>query len=365
MPTTIEEPRVSTRRYSGNNKMSKTTKAPLLGKIKEHDLTKTAIFTGAGVDPDGLACGLGQSMIVESLGGKATIFYRGSFNRPQNKTVRQILGLQVKPESEFSADDQWTCIISVDGPSGVCPIIPDFIIDHHEQGDAASVGSDVRLQGSCSSIIWEYTMEAGIDYNTEEGAKLAAALAIGIITDTRVGGEESCSNLDYEALAYCLCHKDPKAYQDMLNYPLPAYYHELHALGWQNAQPQRDVFITGLGPIPEGRSGVISDLAEKFAQTSGCTTSLVFAEVEGKLIASCRSSNMSLNVDEFMKELFGDKAGGKRGAGGAIVELPQLLKGLPPEMNEQLFKSISDALVHKALKLAGDGVRESPDGPRA
>ena len=110
-------------------------KAPLLEAIKKFDLSKTAIFTGAGVDPDGLACGLGMSMIVELLGGKAVIFHQGTFNRPQNKTVRQILGLQIKPVSEVddAGDGEWTCKISVDGPAGVCPLLPDFIIDHHEQ----------------------------------------------------------------------------------------------------------------------------------------------------------------------------------------------------------------------------------------
>jgi nanoRNase/pAp phosphatase (c-di-AMP/oligoRNAs hydrolase) len=335
-------------------------KAPLLEAIKKHDLGKTAIFTGAGVDPDGLACGLGMSMIVELLGGKATIFHQGTFNRPQNKTVRQILGLQIHPVSEMS-DEGWTCLISVDGPTGVCPETPDFIIDHHEQDGKPNIGSDVRLQGSASSIVWEYAVEAGIDFTTEEGSKLASAFAIGIITDTRVGGEESCSDLDYDALAFCLRHKDVKAYQDMLNYPLPAYYHDYYALGWSKKVIERDVFVTGLGNIPVARSGVISDLAEKFAQTSGCTTALVFAFVDGKLMASCRSSNMSLNVNEFIKELCGS-GGGKRGAGAATVdlpaELPALLTGLPETLNSTLYQSIGDALVHKAMQLAGDGVRE-------
>jgi nanoRNase/pAp phosphatase (c-di-AMP/oligoRNAs hydrolase) len=347
-------------------------KAPLLAQIKEHDLSKTAIFTGAGVDPDGLASGLGMSMIVELLGGKATTFHRGTFNRPQNKTVRQILGLQIKPVSEFADDDDWTCVISVDGPAGVCPATPDYVVDHHEQSGDAKVGSDIRLQGSASSIIWEYAVEAGIDFTTEDGAKLAAAIAIGIITDTRVGGEESCSDLDYDALAFCLRHKDAKAYQDMLNYPLPAYYHDYYAIGWGKRDGsvgkviERDVFVSGLGNIPAARSGVISDLAEKFAQTSGCTTALVFAFVEGKLMVSCRSSNMSLNVNEFIKELCGpDAGGGKRGAGAATidlpVELPTLLTGLPDNLNGTLYQSIGDALVHKAMQLAGDGVREDEE----
>ena len=100
---------------------TKTKKrAPLLGTIENLDLTRVAIFTGAGVDPDGLACGMVMNAIVEKFGGKADIFYRGTFNRPQNKTAREILGLNV---NSFSKQDwknhHYTAIISVDGPGEV------------------------------------------------------------------------------------------------------------------------------------------------------------------------------------------------------------------------------------------------------
>ena len=330
----------------------------ILGVIKGFDLKNTAFFSGAGVDPDGLASSEVARQIVERAGGKATVFFRGSFNRPQNKTMRQSLGLVLKSMEEFSVADGYTCIISVDGPSGVCPVQPDFIVDHHDQTDPATHGNDVRLIGSCSAIMWQYAIEEGIDFVCEEGAKLATALAIGIITDTQNGAVDSASDLDYEALAFCLKHKDNKLYREILNYPQPRYYNDLYAVGWENRTEEQAVLITGLGDLPAGRSGAVSDLAEKYQRTDGVSTTVTFAMVDGDIMASARSSNSSLNVDEFMKTIFGT-GGGKRGAGAAFVKLPALFKDLPTDIRGKLAKAIGAAITHKALQIAGDGVRES------
>lgn len=333
-----------------------TDQAPLLDQLKQADLTETAIFSGAGVDPDGLASMLAMSMIVSKLGGNPTGFYKGTFNRPQNRTMQQVLGLQPKPMKHFKAED-YTCVISVDGPSGVCPVVPNFIIDHHNQGEPASIGNDVRLQGSCASILWEYAQAAEIDWGTEDGARLATAIAVGIKTDTKDGSEESTSDLDYEALSFCLRHKDNKLYKEILNYPRPAYYIDMLVLGWENKRIEGTVLVTGLGIIPKARSGVISDLAEKYLEQDGISTAIVFAQVEGNIDISVRSNNSSLNVDEFVKAAFGC-GGGKRGAGRAYMAIP-LFAGLPDDIAERLCASIYEAVVHKALMYAGDGVTRS------
>lgn len=330
----------------------------ILKQIKEYDLSNTAIFSGAGVDPDGLASSEVARQIVERAGGKATVFYRGSFNRPQNKTMRQSLNLILRAEDEYDSKDGYTCIISVDGPAEVCPVIPDFIIDHHESGAPAKIASDVRPIGSCSAIMWQYAKEEGIDFVSEDGARLATALAIGIMTDTQSGAVDSASDLDYEALSFCMRHKDNKLYREILNYPQPRYYNELFSVGWANRVEEQAVLVTGLGDLPSGRSGAVSDLAEKYHRTDGVSTSVTFAMVDGNIMASARSSNTSLNVDEFMKTIFGS-GGGKRGAGAAFVELPALFKDLPPEIREQLASAIGAAITHKALQIAGDGVRDT------
>lgn len=352
MSIELEERKVTTRRYREGKMESKM----ILNEILQHDLSKTAIFSGAGVDPDGLASAEVMRKIVEMHGGEATVFYKGSFNRPQNKTMRQSLNLILRPTKDFSEVEGYTCIISVDGPSNVCPITPHFIIDHHEQTAPALVANDVRMIGSCSAIMWKYAVEAGIDFLTEDGSLLATALAIGIMTDTGTGAVESSSALDFEALADCLKHKDNKTYKEILNFPEPAYYNDYHSIGWANKVEEQAVLITSLGNLPSGRSGVISHLAEKYHRTDGYSTAVVFGIIDGSIVASMRTSNTSLSADEFMKTVFGT-GGGKRGAGAAVVSLPDLFRDLPEKIREQVATAISSAITHKALQIAGDGFR--------
>lgn len=333
--------------------MSKTTL--ILSTIVKSDISKTAIFSGAGVDPDGLASAEVFKRIIERHGGEATIFYSGSFSRPQNRTMRQALNLVVKSVNEFEPSG-FTCIISVDGPASVCPIEPDFIVDHHEQTDPAKVASDVRIIGSCSAIAWEYAIEDDIDFTNEDGSLLATALAIGIMTDTGNGAVETSSPLDFEALAFCLKHKDNKTYKEILNYPEPAYYNDYQSIGWANRVEEQAVLITSLGDLPQGRSGVISYLAERYQRTDGHSTAVVFGIVNGNIVASMRTSNSSLSADEFMRTVFGS-GGGKKGAGAAVVELPDLFKNLPEKIRTQVADAIASAITHKALQIAGDGSR--------
>lgn len=336
-------------------------KAPLLKQILESDLSRVAIFSGAGVDPDGLASQATMDAIIRAHSDKSEVFkfYRGTFDRPQNKTMRQTLGLEVQPESNFVGLHQqkpFTCIISVDGPTAVCPTSPHFIIDHHEQSGAAEIGNDVRMIGSASAILWEYAMEAGINFESEEGAKLATAIAIGIMTDTKNGGSPNSSPLDFEALGFVLTHKDAKLYDELQNYPKPSYYNDMFVLGWQNKVQHGTVLVTGLGPLPKQRCGVISDLAEKYAETEGVTTAVVCAIVDNDIEISVRSSNNSLNVHEFVQSAFGS-GGGKRGAGRAVVKMPLLFQNLREDHNTMLWQAAQAIIIDKALRAAGDGAR--------
>jgi len=340
----------------------------ILKMISESNLEKVCIFSGACVDPDGLASQMIMAAIIKKINPTAEIFkyHRKSFSHPQNKTMRQSLGLDVKSEDDpifgFEAqnteESPFTCAISVDGPSSVCPVVPDFIIDHHEQSEPATTASDVRLIGSASAILYEYAIEAEVDFTTEEGAKLATALAIGVMTDTNNFGTPNSSDLDYKASAFALEHKDAKLFNEIKNYPKPSYYIDLLSLGWEKRRQSGAVLVTGVGVIPRQRSGVISDLAEKYAELDGISTAVVGAIIkdEGNIEISVRSSNNSLNVDEFVRQAFGS-GGGKRGAGAAKIVLPPILKQIREEHSEQLWELARAVIIDKALQAAGDGER--------
>lgn len=322
----------------------------MLTKIREADLEKIAIFSGF-VDPDGLSSMYTLAAILEMWGHNPTCFYRGSFSRPQNKIMRQVLGLNPKHESEFNADD-YTCVISVDGPSQVCPVIPDFIIDHHEQGEPAKICSDIRFIGSCAAIIVEYAKEAELDFSNENGQRLATALAIGIKTDTRDFIAESASKLDFQNYAYVLSYKDNKLFKEILNYSVPHYYHELFVQGWANKEIENSVLVTGIGSIPESRRGAISYLADEYVQTENISTAVVFAMINGAIDISVRSSNSALNVDEFVRIAFG-KGGGKWGAGRSRIDMP-LFENIPQELSDELFNACFKIVKHKTLTFTGD-----------
>lgn len=341
---------ISTAKVS-DEKEPKGGKARLLSKFKEADLSKVAIF-GGPVDPDGIASMYTLANILETtFGVTPTCFYRGNFSRPQNRLLRQVLGLNPKPESEFVCGD-YTCTISVDGNASVCPVVPDFIIDHHEQTIPAKIASDVRMIGSCSAIIWEYAMEAGLDFTSEYGHKLATALAIGIKTDTREGAVDSASELDYTALAFCLSNKDNNLYKEIVNCSVPVYYHELFVKGWENKVIENSVLVTGIGSLPASRQGAIAYLADQYAQTEGIYTAVVFAMIDGVIDISVRSSNPALNVNDFVKTAFGG-GGGKPGAGRVQIPTP-LFENIPEDLSAKLFSACFEIVKHKALTIAGD-----------
>jgi nanoRNase/pAp phosphatase (c-di-AMP/oligoRNAs hydrolase) len=329
-----------------------TLKAPLLPFLREADLTKTAVFSGHGVDPDGLSSQAIMGALVEMLGGRSHPFYRGSFNRPQNITMRQVLGLRPQHESDFNHEDGWTCVISVDGPASACPTIPDFIIDHHEQNEDPKIASDVRFIGATAAIMWEYAMEIGLNFDDEFGSKLATALCIGIKTDTKDGTIDSASALDYEALAFCLSKKDNELYKQILNFPKPLYYNDLFVVGWKNKTIEGSFLVTGLGIIPESRGGVVSDIAERFSEVDGIRTTVVVAMVNGSIDISVRSTNSSLDVNEFVRKAFG-VGGGKVGAGRALIPI-SLFENLPKDLSLELWDTLYKIVKLKALAFTGD-----------
>ncbi len=319
-------------------------------------------------------------MIVKHLNPEACVYeyYRGDWDRPQNRTMRELMDLDPQPYDIIEVGGlqprgvgiNFTTVFSVDGPPSVCFRRPHFVIDHHKQSkfdkpdkseELRPTESDVRMIGACSSIMWEYCMAAGIDWDTEEGAKLATALLVGIFTDTHGMEATSTSDLDFEAAAFCGTHRDAKLFAGIQNYPKPRYYKDLECLAWENATIEGTVLVTGLGVLPKERKGVVSSLAEEFVGYGSVSTAVVIAMVNGDMSFSVRSINASINVDEFIQKVF-KHGGGKTGAGAGTIPMPELLKDdVPESVQKDLFQSIYKTIAHKTLKYLGDGARSNGD----
>ena len=347
-----ETPKRETTRLTPDN--IPVEKAKLLPLLRTANLKKVACFSGFP-DPDGLACTFAMEHLLQKLGAESvTSFYKGTFNRAQNKTFRTLLNISVQPEEKFEVEDGYTCIIAIDAPATLLPVQPDIVIDHHEQEGSmpAKIGSDVRFVGATSSIILEYLIAAEMDFNSEVGQRIATALLIGIITDTKNGIVETTCELDYQAMSFCHRQKDQKLFKEIINYPRPTYYNDLFCLAWNNKTIEGTLLVSGVGVIPEARSGILSDLAERFVEIEGVRTSVIFAIVDNYIDISIRS-NSSLNVDEFVKTAFGG-GGGKPGAGRSRIPLPVLFQNVPDPLSNELYDICVKIVKHKVLQIAGD-----------
>jgi nanoRNase/pAp phosphatase (c-di-AMP/oligoRNAs hydrolase) len=336
-------------------------KAPLLEKIHQADLSRVFIGLGAGVDPDGLACQAAMARIVLDINPDAEIFlyYRGDWDRAQNRTMREVLGLNPKPYSEIK-DNNYSCAIMVDGNVSCMPpgIEPNFVIDHHEGTAGGKDGYDVRLIGSCSAIMWEYIMEQNSELlEGEDGAILATALAIGITTDTDGMTAAKTSRLDWEAYSYCGMRGDVKAYAAIKNYPKPAYQKDIETQAWTDKTIEGTVLVTPLGLLTTERKGALSSCSEEFCGQGPVKTTLAAADIDGDIHFSVRTFNSSMNVNDFIKKILTKFGGGKPGAGAGVIKMPEVFKGLPDELREEIFTVLFKAIAHKTFEYCGDGVR--------
>jgi len=345
------------------------SKAPLLEQLLQADLTKVFIGLGAGVDPDGLASQAAMERIVKYIKPDAdtSLFYRGDWDRAQNRTMREILSLNIKPYDNFDPNDSWTCLIMVDGNKSAMPhgCLPDFVIDHHEGEHGAKIGDDVRLIGSCSAIMWEYVMALEPDLlEGEDGAILATALAIGIITDTQGKTAAKTSRLDWEAEAYCGMRCNMKSYTSIINYQKPSYQKDIEMQAWHDKDIEGTVLTTKLGVIPNERKGVVSSCAEEFCGQGPVKTTLAAAMINGDIHFSLRTFSTSLGVDGFIKSKLTKDGkdgygGGKPGAGAGTISMPDLIKNVPAEIQKEIFEAMYKAISHILFEYVGDGIRAS------
>jgi len=342
-------------------------KAPILDDIRKANLTKVFIGLGAGVDPDGLASQVAMEKIIKSINPAAEthLFYRGDWDRAQNKTMREILSMNPRPYEEFDANDDWTCLIMVDGNIAAMPhgTIPHFVIDHHEGEPGATINSDVRYIGSCSAIMWEYIMATDPTIlEGEDGSSLATALAIGVTTDTQGKTVTKTSRLDWEAEAYCGIRCDIKAYSSIMNYQKPSYQKDMETQAWQDKKIEGTALTTRLGVIPVERKGVISSCAEEFCGQGPVKTTLASAMINGDVHFSLRTFSPSFGVDGFIKKRLtkdgkNGYGGGKPGAGAGVIKMPELCNHVPPEIQKEIFEAIHKAITHTLFEFIGDGVR--------
>ena len=326
--------------------------------------SKVAIFTHVTPDPDAIAAAVGlQWFLKNKYSLFSDIFYAGEISHPQNKTLVNVLSLDLKKAEEYQPD-KYLKVLIVDCTEqhlGVKELDVDVVFDHHrnklKKNESEYDFTDIRAVGATCSLIYGLMKNHDTMFDksnpTEVERTIATAMLMGIKTDTRDLLSEMCTSLDGEAYMFLKDIAEISKLDDIINYPLPKYLFDLEndAIKEENATEINDVFISFIGVLSSTKRDALPHIADKMMRMQGVTTSIIFAIVEDEIQGCVRSKDVSLDVDAFVKKIFGKNAGGKYGAGAGKVDLGFFsISSQSEELKEVISLAVKQTVIAKIEK---------------
>jgi len=325
---------------------------------------KVAIFTHITPDPDAIAASVGlQWFLKKKYGIFSDIFYAGQISHPQNKTLVNVLSLDLKTAENYDSE-KYQKVLIVDCTEqhlGIQGVNVNVIFDHHrnkiEKNDNEYDLVDIRPVGATCSLIYDlmlkYDMMFDVASPTEAERVIATAMIMGIKTDTRDLLSETCTQLDGDAYMFLRDFADMSKLDSIINYPLPKYLYDLEndAIKEENCVEINDTYVAYLGVLSANRRDTLPHIADKMMRMQGVTTSIIFAIVEDDIQGCVRSTDVSLDVDAFVKKIFGKNAGGKYGAGAGKIPLDFFaLTSQNDEIKETISLAVKQTVIAKIEK---------------
>lgn len=284
-------------------------------------------------DPDALASALALRTL---LGRNKTTAHIGSFGqvtRPENVTMVQLLGIEVKRvTTETLRDYDAVALVDVQPPyfGELLPQV-DAVVDHHPcVAPYEARYRDVRTSLGATATIFVQYLQA-VDAKVTQ--RLATALYYGIKTDTLFLGRET-TDADVAAFTYLYPLANHGFIRRMEHPKLPL--RDLDAFGY--ALRCRTIidttFFTHLGLVE--REDVLPQFAEFCLQVGGIEWSVISGIFDGNLIVSVRNAAYVKSAGELVRHAFGHvgSAGGHRSMAKAVMPLANL---------EKAFGRLSDA----------------------
>lgn len=346
----------------------------LTAVLEDGDTIRAVIFTGAP-DPDSIGSAIGLKHVIQKkFNGSAEIVVSGEISHPQNKTMLNVLGVQVTTEDDFLSQlhkkepisTRYNKFIFVDLVPTALRWYKDLpvtvVIDHHKatyENDDAFV--QIRPAGSCCTLVWEHLRALGVTFDSddEESSNVATAMLMGIKTDTSDLLTDNTTELDFQAYAELTSSSNKKHLSAIINYKLPTYYFELKSRleVSDNVLCEDSFYIGCIGCVTASGRDAIPMLADERLRMEGITTSIIFGFVDDRLVASLRTSNASIDAHSMVQKIFGQEyAGGKQGAAAARVPMGVLsVDELPPELQEKSWAQYRNVIVHRIKKACFGG----------
>lgn len=324
--------------------------------LKAHEGQQHVIVLQDYPDPDAISCALAHQRIASAHGIDCEILYSGRISHQENVALVKLLDIEMTRYSAKTDLGQYQGAVFVDNQGTASSVtkplleakVPILIVvDHHEKQELLEPEfSDIRRgYRACATIYTEYLREGLVELDrSEEGdVRLTTALLHGIMSETdnfiRAGEAE------YLAGAFLQRHADSGVLRQIMNQMRSRQTMELIQRALENRITENNLTISGIGYLRQEDRDAIPQAADFILTEENVHTAIVYGIVvdergEEVVVGSLRTSKLTVDPDEFIKEALGQDStgeylgGGRRDAGGFQVPLGFLSGSLDDESSE-------------------------------
>jgi nanoRNase/pAp phosphatase (c-di-AMP/oligoRNAs hydrolase) len=343
--------------------------------LERHRGEKHLIILHHYPDPDAIASAFAHRLISAEHDIEADITYTGKISHSQNVALVKLLGVDLAPYDGKEDLSQYQGAVFLDNQgttvnglvkaleSANVPVL--LVVDHHQPQTGLNPElSDIQKAGSTATIYARY-IEQGLLYlqkDRKEHVAIATALMHGIVTDTagfiRAGVE------DFHAAAYLSQFRDADLLEQIMNQTRSKQVMDIIHRALANRIVVENLSIAGIGYLRAEDRDAIPQAAEFLGKEENVHTAIVYGILKDEnkkeyLTGSLRTSKLTLDADEFLKETFGVNldgsyyGGGKDSAGGFSIPVGFLAGEEPSvdyaELKWQVYNTQVKAKIYARL----------------
>ncbi|MCU0571440.1 MAG: bifunctional oligoribonuclease/PAP phosphatase NrnA [Syntrophobacteraceae bacterium] len=334
-------------------------------------------------DPDAISSAVAHQLISAAYDIKCDIVYSGKISHQQNMALVKLLGIELlrydrsldfrKYAGSIFVDNQGTTAEEIVRELERIGTPPLLVVDHHEpQQRLAPLAADIRRNLGATATIYAEYLELGLvhmEKTKREHVMVATALTHGILTDT-MGLIRACPE-DFHAAGFLSRFRDADLLEQIMNQARSKQTMEVIHRALGNRVTVESFSVAGIGYLRTEDRDAIPQAADFLVTEENVHTAIVYGIVAGPdreeaLVGSMRTLKLTLDPDDFIKEVLGKDTsggfygGGKMSAGGFQIPMGFLSGGESEEFRKRKWE-VFDAQIKQRI-FAKIGVRGQQSG---
>jgi nanoRNase/pAp phosphatase (c-di-AMP/oligoRNAs hydrolase) len=338
--------------------------------LEKHRGEKHLIVLHDFPDPDAISSAFAHKLIAAEFGIDSDITYVGKISHSQNIALVKLLGINLLPYSgnlDYSQyqgavflDNQGTTVNGIVKSLAAANVPVLIVVDHHEPQDILKPEfCDIQKTGATATIYAHY-LEQGLlvlQKGRKEHVSVATALTYGILTDTI--GFIRAEPDDFRAAAYLSQFHDPDLLEHIMNQARSKQVMDIIQRALENRNLVENLSVAGIGYVRAEDRDAIPQAADFLVREENVHTAIVFGIIkeqsqEEVLTGSLRTTKLTLDPDDFIKDVFGVNSegryygGGKHMAGGFSIPVGFLAGEACPDYSELKWQ-VFDAQVQAKI----------------